>query len=230
MKIVDAVIILFVLLGAVLGFKKGFIKTLISFLGVLITVVLSFYLKQPIVNCMYKYFPFFNFGGLSVLNIFLYESIGFLLIYTVLSCVLGIIINITGIIEKILNATIVLGVVSKILGAIAGLLEMILFIFIACFVLSRINTFSPYINESKIANIILNKTPIVAKISSPTYTSLNEIYELQKKYAKDENKSDYNRESLMILVKYGVISKEQAKELVKDGKINIDNPESFIIV
>ena len=107
---------------------------------------------------------------------------------------------------------------------------MLLFIFITCFALSRINVFTLYISESKIAGIILNKTPIVAKISSPTYNSLTEIYNLQKKYAKDENKSNYNRESLMILIKYNVISKEQARDLVKKGKIKIDNPESFIIV
>ena len=36
MKIVDALIILFLLLGAVMGFKKGFIKTMVSLIGVFI--------------------------------------------------------------------------------------------------------------------------------------------------------------------------------------------------
>ena len=174
--------------------------------------------------------PFFNYNGLSVLNIFVYESIAFLLVYTLLSAILGIIINITGIVEKILNLTIVLGAISKILGAIAGVLEMLLFIFIASFILARFNFSKPYILESRAAVTILAKTPIIANIAAPTYVALDEIYSLQKDYANDENKSEYNRKSLIILAKYRIISKEQAVKFVKDGKIKIDNPDSFILV
>ncbi len=230
MKIVDALIILFLLLGAVIGFKKGFIKTLVSFVGIFITIILALYLKQPVVNFLYAYFPFFSYGGFYILNIFVYESIAFFFIFTLLSCILGIILNITGIIEKLLNATIILGIVSKILGAIAGVLEMLLFIFVGCFVLSRINYTSSYIQESKTAKIILARTPIIANIAAPTYKAFDEVYELQKKYAKDEDKSEYNREALMIIVKYRIISKDQALKLVKDGKVKINNPDGFIIV
>ena len=230
MKIADAVIILFLLLGAVIGFKKGFIKTMVSFIGVFIVIVLTLYLKQPVVNFLYRFMPFYSFGGLTILNIFLYESIAFLVIFSFLSCILGIILNITGIIEKLLNATIVLGLISKVLGAIAGVLEMLLFIFVGCFVLSRFNLSSPYINESKSARIILARTPILANIAAPTYSAVSEVYELQKKYAKAENKSAYNEEGLIILVKYGIITKDQARQFVKDGKIRIDNPESFVLI
>lgn len=229
MKIVDAVIILFLLLGAAMGFKKGFIKTMVSLIGVFLTIIISFYLKKPIVNFMYSYFPFFKFGGLSVLNIFVYESIAFLFIYVLLSAVLGIIINITGIVEKILKLTIVLGFISKILGAIAGVLEMLLFIFISSFVLARFNFSKQYIMESRVAMTILAKTPVVANIAAPTYVALDEIYNLQKDYANNENVLEYNRKSLIILVKYKIITKEQAMKFVKDGKIQIDNADSFII-
>ena len=229
MKIVDAVIILFIFLGAVMGFKKGFIKTLVSFIGVFLTIVLSLYLKTPIVNFLYAYFPFFKFGGFSILNIFLYESIAFILIYILLSCILGIILNITGIIEKLLNATIILGLVSKLLGAIAGVLEMLLFIFIACFVFSRFSFSSPYINESKFAKVILSKTPIIGRIAAPTYKSVSDIYELQKKYSKTGDKAAYNYDSLKILVENGVISADQAEEFVKDGKIDIGDSQGFNI-
>ena len=229
MKIVDALIILFILLGAVIGFKKGFIKTLVSFVGVFLIIVISLLLKQPVVNFIYAFFPFFSFNGLSVFNIFVYESIAFILIFTLLSCLLGIIINLTGVVEKILNLTIILGILSKTLGAIAGVLEMLLFIFIGCFVLSRFSYTSPYINESKAARVILARTPIIGNIAGPTYNSVSEIYELQKKYKDSDNKSEFNREALIVLVKYGVLTKEQARQFVKDGKIKIDNPDSFII-
>ena len=227
MSIVDAIIILFLLLGALIGFKKGFIKTMISLIGVILVIVLSFYFKTPIATFMYNYLPFWDFGGLTILNIFLYESIAFLLVFVILSSVLGIIINITGIIEKLLNVTIVLGFFSKILGAIAGVLEMIVFIFIAAFVLARINVTSEFIMESSWARIILARTPVLANVAGPTYNALSEIYELQKEYADTDDKEAYNVDALTSLIRYGVISKEQAKKLIDDGKLRITTEVNF---
>ena len=48
------IIILFLLLGAIIGFKKGFIKTLVSLIGVFIVIIVSFYLKKPVANFMYQ--------------------------------------------------------------------------------------------------------------------------------------------------------------------------------
>lgn len=227
MSIVDAIIILFLILGALIGFKKGFIKTMVSLIGVILVIVLSFYFKTPIATFMYNYLPFWDFGGLSILNIFLYESIAFLLVFVLLSSVLGIIINITGIIEKLLNVTIVLGFFSKILGAIAGVLEMIVFIFIAAFVLARINVTSELIMESSWARTILARTPVLANVAGPTYNALSEIYELQKEYADTDDKEAYNVDALTSLIRYGVISKEQAKKLIDDGKLKITTEVNF---
>ena len=227
MSIVDAIIILFLILGALIGFKKGFIKTMVSLIGVILVIVLSFYFKTPIATFMYNYLPFWDFGGLSILNIFLYESIAFLLVFVLLSSVVGIIINITGIIEKLLNVTIVLGFFSKILGAIAGVLEMIVFIFIAAFVLARINVTSELIMESSWARTILARTPVLANVAGPTYNALSEIYELQKEYADTDDKEAYNVDALTSLIRYGVISKEQAKKLIDDGKLKITTEVNF---
>ncbi|MBQ9834006.1 MAG: CvpA family protein [Bacilli bacterium] len=227
MSIVDAIIILFLILGALIGFKKGFIKTMVSLIGVILVIVLSFYFKTPIATFMYNYLPFWDFGGLTILNIFLYESIAFLLVFVILSSVLGIIINITGIIEKLLNITIVLGFFSKILGAIAGVLEMIVFIFIAAFVLARINVTSEFIMESSWARTILARTPVLANVAGPTYNALSEIYELQKEYADTDDKESYNVDALTSLIRYGVISKEQAKKLIDDGKLRITTEVNF---
>ena len=229
MAIMDVVIILMLLLGAVLGFKKGFVKTLISFVGVFVVLILSFYLRTPIVNFMYKYCPFFNFDGYSVWNVFLYESIAFLIVFILLFSILGIIINISGIVEKILNSTIVLGIISKILGAIAGILEMLVFLFIGLFVISRFNFASDLIMESKVSKVILARTPIISNIAGPTYNAFNEVYELQKKYSDKKDKDAFNISALQSLVSHRVLSAEQAQELVKNGKIKIKNSDSYVI-
>lgn len=224
MNIVDAIIILFLLLGALLGFKKGFIKTMVSLIGIVVVIVASFYLKEPVANFMLKYFPFLNFSGifkdLPVINILVYEAIAFLLIFILLSSILGIIINLSGIIEKLLNVTIILGFFSKILGAIAGLLETLAFIYIILFALAQFNLSSKFVLESKVGTAILERTPILSKVAAPTVASIEEIFNLQKTY-KDGNKAQYNADALGILIKYNIITKEKAKELVESGKLHI---------
>lgn len=225
MNIVDAVILLALLAGALIGFKKGFIKTMVSLIGTILVIVLSFKFKEPIANFMFKYFPFFEFKGmyegLSVLNILIYDTIAFLLVFVFLSAILGIIINISGIIEKLLNVTIILGAFSKFLGAIAGLLEMIAFVYIVLFALVQFNVTSEFVLQSKVGTTILNNTPILSNVAAPTVVAINDIYELQKEYADGKNNEKYNQEALMILVNYNIISSSKAQELIEMGKLKV---------
>lgn len=226
MNVIDASIILFLLLGAIIGFKKGFIKSMVSLVGVIVVIVLSFYLKEPIANFLYKYLHFFNFGGmykgLTVINILMYEAIAFLLIFSILSIILRIIIKITGIIEKLLNLTIILGLFSKILGAILGLVEMVVFIYISLFALSQFNMTSKLVLESKSGNKILNSTPILANIAKPSVSAIQEIYELQKKYVDGHDNDSYNQEAIVILIKYKILTKEKVQNLVDAGKLKVN--------
>lgn len=225
MNIVDAVILLALVAGALIGFKKGFIKTMVSLIGTILVIVLSFKLKEPIADFMFKYFPFFDFSGiyegLSVLNILIYDTIAFLLVYVFLSAILGIIINISGIIEKLLNVTIILGAFSKILGAIAGLLEMIAFVYIVLFALAQFNLTSEFVLQSKIGTTILDNTPVLSHVAAPTVVAIENIYDLQKEYADGKNNQKYNAEALMILVRYNIISAEKAQELIDSGKLKL---------
>ena len=47
MQIVDIIIILMILLGAIVGFKQGVIRKTTSFLGTFIVIIVSFILKNP---------------------------------------------------------------------------------------------------------------------------------------------------------------------------------------
>ena len=48
MNIVDICIILFVVFGAWLGFKQGFTKSVVNFLGIIVVIVFSYLLKNPV--------------------------------------------------------------------------------------------------------------------------------------------------------------------------------------
>lgn len=227
LNVIDAVILLFLLMGAVLGFKKGVIKSVVSFVGTILVVVLSFTLKNPLSVFLYTYFPFFNVG-ITVLNIFIYEAIAFVLVFAVLSTILGVVIKISGIIETLLKFTIILGIPSKILGAIFGFLEMYLFVFVILFALVQFNVQSSFISDSKLADWILGKTPVVSNVMEDTYKGVKEIVALNKNYQTSQDKEKLNQDGLEILLKYNVLSVDNANKLLEKNKLKIKDANAIV--
>ena len=88
MNLVDLIIIVLLVMGAIVGFKRGLIRQLLSLCGTIIAAVLAFLFKTPLAQLLCEYLPFFSFkgvlAGLSVLNLFVYEVIAFLIILAIL--------------------------------------------------------------------------------------------------------------------------------------------------
>lgn len=232
MTIVDSIVILVLLCGAVLGFKKGAIKSLVALIGTIAIVVISYYLKDTIANLFMSNMPFVNFAGswegLVTLNILLYESIAYLIVFVVLYSVLAIFLKVSGIIEKILSATIILGIPSKIIGAVLGFLEAVVFCFIVLFVLLQINTTNPYVSDSSLATSIIDKTPIISTMVKDTYTAIENIGKLDEKYKDSTNKDAYNCEILGIMLDYKVITPELADKLITNKKLDFTGAKSVV--
>lgn len=232
MTIVDAIVILFLLLGAVLGFRKGAIRSLVGLVGTIAVVVIAYYLKNPVAELLYNFVPFFDFSGswqgLVTLNILLYEGIAYVLVFVILYGILSLILKLTGIIEKVLTMTIILGIPSKIIGAILGFLEAVVFSFIILFVLLQFNGSHTWIKESSVAMSILDKTPLIGTMVSDTYDAILEISDLDEKY-KDSNDLDaYNGEILSIMLKYHVITPESVRKLIEDDKLNFAGADAIV--
>ena len=180
MNIVDTIILLGLFLGAATGFVRGFFKQTVIFLGTILVVVLAFLIKNPLSTIMYQNLPFFKFGGLTALNILVYEVIAFIIAVTILTLILAIIIKITGIIEKILKFTVILALPSKLLGMIVGIIQSIVIMYIILFIMSLPTLKMDFLKDSKYTNIILTKTPIISNITNDIVKSFNEIAELTK--------------------------------------------------
>ena len=216
-------ILILLAFGALLGFKRGFTRELVSFLGIFVILILSFILKNPISVFLYNNLPFFNFGGIfkdvTVLNILVYEVLAFIIVFFVLVIIFRVLLVITSIFEKILNATIILGIPSKILGAILGLVQYLVYIFFILYIL-RLPTFNfELVHDSKVASTILDKTPILSKVCDETLDVFNEIMALKDEYENTTNVDEFNQKALNIMIEKGVISKENAKSLIEKGKI-----------
>ncbi|CCY45180.1 uncharacterized protein BN475_00219 [Clostridium sp. CAG:1193] len=233
MNIVDIIIIVSIVLGVLIGFVRGFFKETVIFIGTILVVVLAFVLKNPLSLILYKNLPFFKFKGIfegiSTLNILIYEILAFIIALAILSIALTIIIKISGIIEKILKLTIVLALPSKLLGAIVGFIQSIVVLYVFLFLLSLPILRVPYIKDSKYAQMILEKTPVISKVTDGLVKTFNEISDFADKNIKNNvDKRQTNREMLEIMLKNDVVTSENVKYLSDKGKIDIDNIDELL--
>ena len=227
MNLMDVVSILLILLFTVLGFKRGVIKSLVQLIGTCAVLVLAFVFKDVLANFLMEFLPFFNFGGIfngiSSINILIYELISFVLLFVLFYCILSIIVNLAGLVEKILKVTIILAIPSKILGALVGLVEGIIMTFLVLFILFHLPQIENMVAESKLSIIILERTPIIGNVAADTTQALEEIVELLNEMKESNNREQVDANVLSILQKYGIISTEDAKKLQEDGKLNLEN-------
>lgn len=234
MNIVDIVILVVILCGAVIGFKRGFTKSLVSAVGFIAIVVLAFFLKNPLSVLLYENLPFFKFGGIlkgvTVLNIALYELLAFVIILAILGVALKILLVATSIFEKILKMTIILGIPSKILGAVVGSLEAFVIVFIGLYVMSLPIINVSFIEESKYKNQILNNTPLLSSFSKKTVSVVEEFASIKDKY-EDNNKNAeaFNKEVLDLFLRYDVVKVESIDKLVEKDKLQINNIEEILM-
>ena len=226
MQIVDIIIILMIILGAVVGFKQGFIKKTTSFLGTFLVVVLSFMLKNPLSVVMYENLPFFKFGGIirgiDIINILIYELLAFIIVAAALTFILRILLVLTGLVEKLLKMTIFLSIPSKILGIFIGALEYYVYIFLALVFLNLPAFNIEIVRESNLANKILDNTPILSNLVGPTVDTYTEVYETLHDVNNMSN-VEINEKLLVIFLDKGVITVDSAQKLLDMNKIQIED-------
>lgn len=234
MNIVDLIIITLILFGAVIGFKRGFTKSLVSAVGLIAIVVIAFLLKNPVSIVLYEHLPFFQFGGVikgvTVLNIALYELLAFVIVLAVLGIVLKILMIATSIFERILTLTIILGIPSKILGAVIGALEWFILVFIGLYVLNMPVVNVKEIDNSTLAPKILNNTPILSGVIKDTNDVINEFASIKDRYTdKNVDTNEFNKETLELFLKYNVVSVDSVDKLIKDNKLKIDGIDEVLV-
>ena len=227
--IVDAVIICLVLLFAVTGLKNGFFKQTVLTIGTILVFIVSYYLKDYIANFLSYNLPFFNFSGpflgLESVNIIMYQMVAFLICVVFLSAVLVVLLKITKVFEKILTATIILGIPSKILGFIVGLIEGYVIVFIMLFFLSQPAIHLDILEESQFMPKIVNSSPVLSNIVSDTSDTIKEMYVLVDEYRKDNNSDKFNRNSIDIMLKNKIISVDYVDNLIKKDKLKTNGLE-----
>ena len=232
MGLVDILIIVFIFAGGCLGWKRGAIKELASALGIIIITVLSFLLKNPLSVILYEHLPFFKFGGIfkgvTVLNIALYELIAFFIVFSILMVAWRLVIFASGIVQKIIDLTLILGIPSRIIGFLVGLVEFYLISFIVLYILVLpIFSVKPVV-ESKLADTILQKTPLVSCKFGEHIEFLDEFVALKDKYRNTDSANKFNYDTLDLFLKYDIIDINSAKRLREKNKLKIDGIDELL--
>lgn len=230
MNFVDIIIIVCLAVGALLGFKKGVIKTAVQLVGTIALIIVAYTFKDILANLLMSKLPFFNFGGvftgISSINILFYELVSFVVIFILLYCVLNILISISGIIEKLLKITVILAIPSKILGAILGALEGLVFAFMLVFIMFQTNVTTKYVDDSYMGIILLERTPFIGQVMVKSTLAMEDIHELIKEFDGKNDKlsrDELNLQVLATLIHYNIVSKETAEQLIEDDKIQLEN-------
>lgn len=225
MNIVDVLIILIVACGAVIGFKRGFFKELVMTVGFLLVFIVSFIFKNPVAQILSLNLPFFEFGSAvksaAVLNIIFYQFVAFILVFALAMLLFRILLSISGIIEKILNFTIILGIPSKLLGALVGAVEGYLIAFVVVFILNQPMLDVGIMSGSKMKDKVLKSTPVLTQIVSNVGNTIEDVSKLMqdKSYEKDVNK--FNRDAIDVMLKHKMVKPDYIEKLIEADKIKV---------
>ncbi len=232
--VVDILVVLFIVLGAIAGAKRGLIKSLVGLIGLVAILIISFSLKTPIANFLIDKLPFLTFGGnlagLSTINILFYNIISFVVVFIVLYCLLSIIIKITGFVDTLLKLTVIWIIPSKIGGAIIGLFESWVYVYLVLFVLLQFSITYPLVDNSNVGKFVLDHTPIVGTYLKDVKDGAFKIYKSIDEYTKDESKTTEDLDLLILQseINSGLITKAKANELIQTGKINLEGVQIAI--
>ncbi len=173
MTIVDAVIIVLLILGALDGIRKGVIRSVVEFIGSILVIVLSWILKNNLANLLIKNYP--SIGKNVAVSAIIYNLISFVILLIAFSVLLFLVLKITDFIENVFKATIVLGFLSRVAGAIFGALKAYILIFFTLLIIKGFNL--TFIEKSKVADTMLEKTPLVTPLVQKSYNSIKKVYE-----------------------------------------------------
>ena len=167
-----------------------------------------------------------NFGGfikgIEAINVLIYEAMAFFVVFIGLLFILRVILLMTGLVEKILKATVILSIPSKILGIFVGAIEMYVYVFLLLVILTLPVFNIPYIRESKIADTMLNNTPVLSGISEEMVDIYGNVYNIVTDKDNKTNE-ELNEEVLVFLIEKQVLSKDSARRLVNQNKVHIND-------
>ena len=231
---VEVALLIFLISGFFIGWKRGFITSLVSFIFTILIFVGAFYLKNYISVFFYENLPFIDMGGpftgITSLNILLYEAVAFIICVIVLVIIAIIIAKISNLVNKLVNATVILELPNKILGSILTVIQFFIIGYFILLIMLQI----PYtnrlfrLNDSRITTFIVDKTPGLSQMTKKYYNTYKEIYTILDRNENSTDKARADYDTLEVLLKNEIVTPISVRKLVDSGKLKIENVNELI--
>ena len=162
----DFVILLLLLIGLIVGARRGLIVQLLHMTGFIIALIVAYTYYKPLAEKFVLWIPYPAVDSSSRLTFAIekldldqtfYQLIAFALIFFVIKFALQLVASMF----DFLSYLPVLGFISKLAGAILGFIEfyILMFILIYVFALLPIEPFQSLIENSNLAIFMLENTP-----------------------------------------------------------------------
>lgn len=233
MGFLDLIIILVLILGFIKGYTVGMLRQAFSFGGLVFVLILSFWLKNYVSIFFYENLPFLSIGGIfkgiESINILIYEFLAFFVVLGVLMIVLKIVLFASGILDKVISATLIITIPARIIGGIIGILEAFVYTFIVLLIINLPSVTNDFFTKNlTMDEFILTKTPFLSTLGTQLVDTSNEILTIKDKYSDIDDSDQINLEVIELLLKNKIVTSDSIYILVQKGKLDIDGLEELI--
>ena len=229
MNNISVAIVLIIISFGLLGLKRGALKEAVIVFGNILVIAIAYFFKDMLASYLMNTLPAYKInsvlGPLSSLTIIFYKLIAFLALLIVFHFLLRIIINLSGLLGKIMDVTVILLLPNRIIGFLLGIVEGYVLMFIVLNVLMIPLSSNTTFMDSGVRKYIVEETPILKDSFGGLNTSLEEVLQLDK----NDNENSLNLKVIDILLKNRIITKDEVEELANNGKIvNVDGLDTVI--
>lgn len=233
MNLLDIAIVFILVMFAIVGFKRGVIRELASVIGIVVVFVLSYMFKGLLGDFLCNLLPFFKFNGViegyTSINILFYQIIAFIILFGLFLSIYEIVLNVSNVIQKLVNLTLVFIIPSKILGAILSLIEGIVIIFVVLLFLMIPLKDNDLFKGSSLASKIIYETPLLSNSTRKITDTMTEIVEIESGIDEETISIDEaNLKTIDIMLRYKVVSKKTVEKLVAKKKLVVPNIETVL--
>ncbi|MBD3860338.1 CvpA family protein [Bacillus sp. 28A-2] len=173
---IDIIILFLLLMGTLVGLKRGFILQFIKLISFVVSILVASMFYQSLAPQL-TWIPAPNFsGGQAQLAFFsgnletaYYNTIAFIILFILTKILLAIV---GGLLTTIASIP-VIKQVNKLLGGVLGFLETYLFVFILLFVaaLLPVDALQTMMSKSMLADVIVGNTPYLSNVVKDLWTT-----------------------------------------------------------
>lgn len=214
MNIIDYIIIGSIIIMALLGLKRGAIKSVVYLIALVIITIVSYQFRPLLGKVLLKICPKITLGGelasATSLNTLIYQGIAFVILFLALLIILAIIIKISGLLDLVVKFTFILEIPSKLIGLVIGALEGIIIAYVGLFIAMQIPNTQKYVMESKYGLDVLEKTPIIGDVFEKGNNAAEGIYGIiEKRVSGQDDDTDIDEEIKNELQENGIIKSKK---------------------